>query len=119
MGSRASRYTCPISTIARLLGRKWTLELLYFLRATRRFCDLQAVTADISPTTLTRRLRELEKAGLLKRMEISTFPPTVQYELSSKGQELRPMIDVLTHWSHRWVDQERSLPAARVDSRVK
>jgi DNA-binding HxlR family transcriptional regulator len=78
------------------------LELLYFLRSNKRFGDLQEETHDISPTTLTRRLRELEKAGLLKRTVIPTFPPTVEYELSDMGEELRPMIDVLTHWSRRW-----------------
>lgn len=83
------------------------MELLYFLRSNKRFCDLQEVTHDISPTTLTRRLRELEKAGLLKRTVIPTFPPTVEYELSNKGEELRPMIDLLTLWSRRWIRPER------------
>lgn len=95
------------------------MELLYFLRSRKRFCDLQQVTDDISPTTLTRRLRELENAGLLKRTAIPTFPRTVEYELSSKGEELRPMIDLLTHWSRRWVGPEREgrLLADRVESR--
>ena len=109
MRSKASSHICPISSIARLLGRKWTLELLYFLRSHKRFCDLQELTHDISPTTLTRRLRELEKAGLLERTVIPTFPPTVEYELSKKGEELRPMIDLLTHWSRRWVRPEREV----------
>ena len=118
MRSKASSHVCPISSIARLLGRKWTLELLYFLRSNKRFCDLQEVTDDISPTTLTRRLRELENAGLLKRTVIATFPPTVEYELSNKGEELRPMIDLLTHWSRRWVsDREGRLLADGVESR--
>ena len=108
MRSKASGHPCPISKIARLLGRKWTLELLYFLRSNRRFGNLQELTIDISPTTLTRRLRELENAGLLKRTVIPTFPPTVEYELSDRGEELRPMIDLLTHWSRRWGASEQA-----------
>ena len=107
MRSKASRHPCPISNIARLLGRKWTLELLYFLRSSKRFGNLHELTNDISPTTLTRRLRELENAGLLKRTAFPTFPPTVEYELSDMGEELRPVIDLLTHWSLRWGGSDR------------
>lgn len=105
MKSRARGHPCPISSIARLLGKKWTLELLYFLRSTTRFCELQDVTNSVSPTTLARRLRELEKAGLLKRTVIPSFPPTVEYELSQMGEDLGPMIDLLASWSSRWLPE--------------
>ncbi len=95
--------TCSISAIARTLGRKWALELLFNLRQHNRFCELQAALGDLSPATLTRRLRQLECDGLVTRSLVSTAPVQIEYRLSEKGLALGPVLDALAEWSRRWL----------------
>jgi DNA-binding HxlR family transcriptional regulator len=93
---------CPISSIARILGRKWTFELIYHLRKRRRFCELQAVVGGVNPATLTERLKSLEQGGIIRRREISKAPLHVEYELTEKGHALTPVLNALVTWSRHW-----------------
>ena len=97
---------CPISAVSRVLGRRWALELLYLLRHHHRFCDLQSAVGGLNPTTLTRRLRELEQAGLIERGIVSAAPVQIEYRLSEMGRELNPVLDKLASWSQRWLPEE-------------
>ncbi|GAB89628.1 putative HxlR family transcriptional regulator [Gordonia rhizosphera NBRC 16068] len=53
----------------------------------------------ISPKTLTDRLRQLEGRGVVTRTMYAEIPPRVEYDLTPKGQALRPVIDALAEWS--------------------
>jgi DNA-binding HxlR family transcriptional regulator len=56
----------------------------------------------ISRKTLSTRLKELEKRGVLERLSYNEIPPRVEYKLTSKGQELvESMIDLL-QWMKKW-----------------
>jgi len=46
---------CPITKAAKVLGRKWTLEMIHYLRERKRFCDLQENVGGDNPATLTQR----------------------------------------------------------------
>ncbi len=106
--------TCPISAIARILGRRWMLELIFFLRYYRRFRDLQAATGDLNPATLTQRLRELEREGLVSRTIVSNAPVQIEYALTEKGRALDPTVDALVSWSGQWdPEKARQAPPAR------
>ncbi len=93
---------CPISQTARILGSKWTLELLYYLRERRRFCELPELVGGVNPATLSDRLKMLERAGLVRRHVISEGPPHVEYDLTEKGQDLSAVLDQLVAWARRW-----------------
>lgn len=93
---------CPISNIARSLGRKWTLELIYYLRQRRRFCELQAIVGGVNPATLFKRLKSLEQASLVRRYDISDAPRHVEYDLTAKGRDLTPTLDAMIAWARRW-----------------
>ncbi len=97
---------CPISTIARILGRRWTIEVLYLMRRNRRFSDLQMAAGGLNPSTLTIRLRELEHAGLVRRTLVSTEPVQIEYGLTDKGRALDPALDALAAWSQCWENEE-------------
>ncbi|MER9121936.1 helix-turn-helix transcriptional regulator [Mesorhizobium sp. M0959] len=58
----------------------------------RRFSELRRDIPAISAKVLTARLRDLEERGVLARHVMPTSPPTVEYELTSLGQELLPAI---------------------------
>ena len=93
-GSRSGR---PVMALLDLLGRRWTLRIIWELReqpltsrALRAACD------EASPTVLQSRLSELREAGLLELM------PASGYRLTSMGQELRENILPLHRFAERW-----------------
>lgn len=97
---------CPIRRIASILGRKWTLELIFYLRQRRRFCELQEAVGGVNPATLSQRLKTLEQAGLIRRRAISAGPLHVEYDLTEKGRGLTPVLDALAAWAQRWNMEE-------------
>jgi DNA-binding HxlR family transcriptional regulator len=56
----------------------------------------------ISSKTLARRLKELERDGILERHAYNEIPPKVEYKLTKKGQELVESIFNLIHWMINW-----------------
>ncbi len=74
-------------TNCRLKG-KWVPLVAYLLRDGRpqHYADLQRQIKGISKKMLTQTLRQLEDEGLVTRTVYSTVPPTVEYQLTSKGK---------------------------------
>lgn len=81
---------------AGLLERRWTVSIIWASHdGAVRFNEfLQAVGA-IPPATLTTRLSELERAGILERAMIEGRPPRTEYRLTSRGAELRELLIAL------------------------
>ena len=50
---------------------------------------------------LSERLRDLEAAGLLERKVIPSSPPTVEYRLTPRGRELRPLIEAVRDYARQ------------------
>ncbi|MEY3150295.1 MAG: hypothetical protein RLY92_522 [Chloroflexota bacterium] len=94
---------CPISDIAKIVGRKWTLELVYHLGTHSTFNSLKAAMDNLNPATLTQRLRQLEADGLVSRTIVSTAPIHISYQLTKKGAALKPVIKALYSWTERYV----------------
>jgi DNA-binding HxlR family transcriptional regulator len=62
----------------------------------------------ISPRTLSIRLKELEKAELVKRENFAEIPPRVEYTLTTDGMEVREKIIPLMEWAHKKSSQQDS-----------
>ncbi len=78
-----------------LLGRRWTLRILWELRdGPLGFRDLQARCDAMSSSVLRTRLVELEDYGLVRR--------DGAYALTDDGRGLGAAIDPLTKWATRW-----------------
>ena len=80
-----------------LLGRRWTLRVLWELRGdalTSR--ALRQACGGISPTVLSERTKELREAGLIALDEPKG------YLLTSLGRELFERFMPLAQWSERW-----------------
>ncbi len=76
----------------------WTLEIYWYLsQSSLRFGDLRRSLVGVSPKVLTQRLRELEELGILKRTVLETYPPQVEYELTSLGRKFIPIIDLIAN----------------------
>lgn len=94
---------CVVERTAAVIGGKWTTLILRdLLRGTRRFGELRASLGSVSPKTLTDRLRELERDGIITRTVYPEVPPRVEYKLTDKGEALRPVIDTMAAWGAAW-----------------
>lgn len=83
-----------------LLGKSHVLDILYILKKSHssiRFNDLKREIS-ITSTTLSRRLEELVKVGLLDREAYPEVPIRVEYSLSDKGYELGLILGTLFEW---------------------
>jgi DNA-binding HxlR family transcriptional regulator len=99
---------CPVEATARIIGQKWTLQIVHHLLDCRckRFCELQEELGGVNPSTLSSRLKMLEEEGLVRRVQVSAIPPHVEYNLTPKGQELEPVIRAIEVWGNRWLCSE-------------
>ncbi len=98
-------FLCPVDEAARIIGQKWTLQIVHHLLAqpTCRFCELQEALGGVNPSTLSSRLKMLEEEGLVHRVQISAIPPHVEYSLTEMGAALRDVITAITVWSNTWL----------------
>jgi DNA-binding HxlR family transcriptional regulator len=93
---------CPVSKAAELLGERWTLLIIRELvLGTTRFNDFQRALSQISPTLLTKRLNQLEEAGLLVRKRVPD-QRRIEYHPTAASKELKPIILGLGEWGMRW-----------------
>lgn len=94
---------CPVSRAAEILAERWTpLVVRELLCGSIRFNDLQRGVPRMSPALLTRRLRELEHAGIIERRAAGRGAGS-EYHLTAAGEELRPVIEAMGLWAQRWM----------------
>ena len=95
---------CPIDNSIKMLGKKFTLHILrnMILLKQIRFSQFLDSIEGISTKTLTVRLREMEKEGLIKREIISTNPVQTEYSVTAKGMTLEPVLELLGEFSMRY-----------------
>lgn len=87
---------CPIARSLDVLGERWTLMILRdMLVGATRFNDLARGLPRLSRGLLTKRLRQLEAAGLVERVDGN-------YVLTDAGRQLEPIVFALGEWGARW-----------------
>jgi DNA-binding HxlR family transcriptional regulator len=99
---------CPLGECMALLGGAWTPNVVWYLSGgPRRFSELRSDIPRISAKMLSARLRSLEAKGVVNRTVATTSPPSVEYELSSLGQELVPVINAIVSVGKRLKSRAR------------
>ena len=95
---------CPIHNTFNLIGRKFTILILrdMMLYGKKRFNELRESVEDINSKTLTLRLREMELDGLIVRHVYPETPVRIEYELTQKAKNLRPILEQLGEYSTRY-----------------
>ncbi len=102
---RVNAKLCPVEVAARIIGQKWTLQIVRTLLdcRSRRFCELQDALGGVNPSTLSSRLKMLEDEGMIRRVQVSAIPPHVEYSLTEMGCELECVIREISKWSRAWL----------------
>jgi len=100
---------CPIAMACEVVEPRWTLLILAELWCgATRFNEIRRGVPGISPTLLSKRLKDMEKQGLIERLE-DPAKGTVDYIRTKLAIELEPVLDLLGDWAYRNVEPEVAL----------
>ena len=87
----------------KIIGSKWTALLLRELcDGTKRFGELERALEGISPRTLSLRLQQLEKDGVITKQVFAEVPLHVEYSLTRKGSSLRSILETMRQWGEKY-----------------
>ena len=91
---------CAIAHGLDLIGERWALLVVReLLLGPKRFTDLKKGLPSASPNVISERLRELERAGVVRRDKLPPPASSRIYELTDWGQELQETVFALGHWA--------------------
>jgi DNA-binding HxlR family transcriptional regulator len=103
---------CGVARFLTLLEGPWaTLIVRELLRGPHRFTELRDALPGISPHTLTSRLRQFERHGIVIRTAYPEIPPRVEYRLTPLGEGLREVLDAMAAWAVTVPDGESAVTA--------
>jgi DNA-binding HxlR family transcriptional regulator len=101
---------CPIAMASEIIATRWTLLLLRELfMGSERFNDLRRGLPAMSPALLSKRLKELEEAGIVTRTPAPRDRDVHLYHLTEAGQALRPIVEAVGAWGKTWVSSKATL----------
>ena len=84
---------CPVAMAAEVLCTRWTMVLVRELVAgSTRFNDLRRGVPRMSPALLSKRLKELEEAGIVRRVASQVEPGVLEYNLTRSGKDLASVV---------------------------
>ncbi|MDX3799585.1 helix-turn-helix domain-containing protein [Streptomyces sp. AK04-3B] len=98
---------CGVARFLTLLNGPWaTLIVRELLHGPLRFNELRGALPGISPHTLTSRLRQFERHGIVTRTTYAEIPPRVEYALTPLGEGLRDVLEAMGAWAKGVPDPE-------------
>ena len=104
MGASYGQF-CPMARAAEILTERWTpLVIREMLMGGTRFNEIHQGLPGMSPSLLSNRLRQLERNGILERVEQPEGH--AEYHLTEAGESLRPVILALGHWGQDWLSRD-------------
>ncbi len=95
----APTFGCPVELTVKVLAGKWKPVILAHLKeGALRYGELRSRAPKLSDKVLTEPLRSLEQEGLVRRRDVSGDRTYAVYELTERGNSLRPVLDALYAW---------------------
>jgi DNA-binding HxlR family transcriptional regulator len=113
MAERSYQQICGMAQALDLLGERWTLLVLRELMlGPKRFTALREALDGVNPNLLSARLRKLEQAGVVRRVDLP--PPATgvrAYALTERGEDLREPLAALAIWGYELIEPEEQVAA--------
>ncbi|MBD0360952.1 MAG: helix-turn-helix transcriptional regulator [Nitrososphaeraceae archaeon] len=100
---------CPINNTFKLIGKKFTVLILRNMINGKqsRFNQLLNSIEKSNPKTLSTRLREMERLGLIKRKVYSNeIPIRIEYYPTQKALALQPILDMMAAYSMKYCSKD-------------
>ena len=101
--------SCPINNTFRIIGKKFTILIIRNMVNGKqtRFNQLLNSLEGANPKTLSARLREMERFGLIKRKVYSHETPIrIEYYPTEKGLALQPILDMMAAYSIKYCSKD-------------
>jgi DNA-binding HxlR family transcriptional regulator len=91
---------CGMAYTLNLIGGRWKPSILYqlLLKERMRYNEIKKSLPNISERILSLQLKELERDGLISKTIFPEVPSKVEYQLTSKGFSMRPLLTLLSDW---------------------
>lgn len=106
---------CPTSKACEVLNPRWTIQILGELwGGSTRFNDIRRGLPGISPTLLTKRLKEMQANGLVERVKDASTG-SIDYIRTDKAAELDEILQSLARWAQRHIEAEVALEERDAD----
>ncbi len=101
----AAQYYCPVQLVVETLSGRWKPMILWHLvlHDRMRYSAIKRSLRTVSHKMLAQSLRELEADGLIERVVHAVVPPQVEYLLSPRGAELRPLFHAMKGFGEGYV----------------
>jgi len=92
---------CPVDNTFKIIGKKFTIHIIrnMAIRGQTRFNQFLVSIEGTNPKTLSARLKEMEKNGLITRTVHDETPIRIEYTLTKKGKDLQGIIDQMAAFS--------------------
>lgn len=114
MAAREYGQYCGVTRALELVGERWALLIVRdLLVGPRRYGDLAAGLPRIPSNILAARLKELQAAGVIRRVPRSRV---IVYELTPYGRELEPVVLALGAWGFKAMGEPREEQVITPDS---
>ena len=98
---------CPIDNTFKIIGKKFTIHILRNMQlGQKRFNQFLDSIEGINPKTLSARLREMEKNGIIERSIFPGTPVRIEYAITKKGIALKPVLDQMAAFSMQYCAKE-------------
>ncbi|MGG7148132.1 winged helix-turn-helix transcriptional regulator [Clostridium butyricum] len=98
---------CPLEFASFVIGRKWKLRILWILSQSDyvRFNTLKRELDGITDLMLTKSLKELVSADVVRRVQYNEIPPRVEYSLTQNGVKLIEALVPVNKWSEETLNK--------------
>ncbi|MGD9672608.1 MAG: winged helix-turn-helix transcriptional regulator [Candidatus Nitrosocosmicus sp.] len=96
--------SCPVFNTFNIIGKKFSILILRNMIYDKqtRFNEFLNSIEEINPKTLSIRLKEMEKDGLIRRQVYDETPIRIEYYLTQKGKELQPILEQMALFSVKY-----------------
>lgn len=96
-------YECTSEIPIDLIDDKWKFLILWNLSfGSLKISELSIKIPDTSSRTITRKIKALEEASLIERIVYAQIPPKVEYKLSTHGEKLLKVFEVMEKWGYEY-----------------
>lgn len=99
-----SMKTCPIDNTFKIIGKKFTVHIIRNMTqlGQARFNEFLESIEGINPKTLSARLREMERNGVIERKIYPGTPVKIEYSMTKKGLALKPILEAMAAYSMQY-----------------